>query len=127
MMAVLERVKKEMAELTEAYNAAASKLTDRKREVIRRFIVRCRECGQGSRLSAWSFIQKLWYKRPSGCTEGDYWLPHNTETCDIVCPKCQDRNYLYNHPQRDRIVEFVASGVAKEELFATVTEEQDKN
>lgn len=126
-MPLLGRVEREISELVAAHNAALSKLNERKRQVIRRMFIRCRECRSASRLASWGFIQKLWYVRPTGCTEGDYWKHHETETCDLVCPKCRKRNYIYNHPQKERILAVTIKGIGKAELFATVTEEHDKD
>lgn len=124
-MALLERIERDMAELAKSHEAAMSTLRGRKKQVIRRFLIRCRECRVASRLSSWGFVQKMYYVRPSGCTEGDYWVPRDTETCDIVCPKCGERNYIYNHPQKERIVAVATRGIGKDELFAAVEKVND--
>lgn len=99
------------------------RVKEEQRDVIRNSLIRCMMCSRRSRLSSWVFIQDQWYVRPYSCTDGDYWSPSATEVCHIVCPKCSKENYLYNHSQRDRIVELIDSHqFAKTDLFKEVEE-----
>lgn len=94
-----------------------------KLQVIQRVLVKCVKCRKKSRLGTWSFTQGRWYVEPYSCTSGDYWKYNGTETCHIVCPKCGDENYIYNHPQKDKIVELVdCHHFCTEEIFKKVTQ-----
>jgi hypothetical protein len=52
----------------------------------------CVHCKQVSELGSWSFVQDYYYISPSGCTDGDYWLPNRTDLCYIACPNCNKTN-----------------------------------
>ncbi|MBI2676650.1 MAG: hypothetical protein HYX21_01675 [Candidatus Yanofskybacteria bacterium] len=94
-----------------------------KLQVIQRILVKYVKCHKKSRLGTWSFIQDRWYVEPYSCTGGDYWNYSKTETCDIVCPKCNSENYIYNHPQKDKIVELVdGHHFSTANIFKEVTE-----
>ena len=99
------------------------KVREEQRTIIKRSLIKCTACGKQSRLFSWSFIQNQYYVEPYSCTGGDYWLNSETRCCHIVCPKCGEEIYLYNHPQRDKIVELVDSHhFSKSELFQKVKE-----
>ena len=96
---------------------------EEQRDIIRRSLIRCTVCRKQSRLFSWTFIQDKYYVEPYSCTGGDYWLNSETRGCHLVCPKCSGEIYLYNHPQRDRVVELVDSHhFSKKELFSKVME-----
>ena len=99
------------------------KVREEWRDIIRRSFINCTKCGKQSGLFSWTFIQDQYYIEPYSCTSGDYWLNSKTECCHVVCPKCGEEIYLYNHPRRDKIVELVDSRhFGKSELFQKVEE-----
>ena len=65
----------------------------------------CTECKKTSRLAKWDYVQGHWYEGPWGCTGGDTWHSSKTEVCHLACPHCRQMNYIYNHPDRTKIVE----------------------
>src|SRR3989338_3214362 len=79
-------------------------LLNAKLTAIGRRIIRCISCKKSSQLRLWTFIQDHWYERPYSCSGGDTWHTSKTELCHIVCPKCDTENYIYNHPQREKII-----------------------
>jgi hypothetical protein len=86
----------------------------------------CSACKKRSALHRYTFIQGQYYVRPSGHTGGDYYSNNETECCHLACPECKERNYLYNHPDRDLIVPLIKRIPDRQKLFDTpiVTEEQ---
>jgi hypothetical protein len=100
-----------------------SKVLKQKLEAIQRVLIKCVKCHKKSRLGTWSFVQGRWYVEPYSCADGDYWNYNKTETCHILCPKCSSENYIYNHPQKDKIVELVdGNHFSTTEIFKEVTE-----
>lgn len=98
-----------------------------KLQAIQRVLVMCVKCRKKSRLGTWSFIQERWYVEPYSCAGGDYWNYSKTETCDITCPKCGVENYIYNHPQRNKIVELVdGHHFSTTDIFKEVTNKFDR-
>ncbi len=104
-----------------------AQLYQRQLAAIRRKFIRCSKCHKNSRLASWSFIQGMFYVEPFSCTGGDYWLNSQTSSCHITCPKCGYENYIYNHPDRDRIVELLDKKLnphSKADAFKNVTTRQ---
>lgn len=101
---------------------AERELIEQEKEAIRRSLIRCQRCAKPSRLSDWTFVQKKWWVPARGCTEGAYWTNSHTDVCDIVCPKCGVANYIYNHPQRSKLVDLLGNYAWNaKELFKEVT------
>ncbi|MBI2063960.1 MAG: hypothetical protein HYT65_03145 [Candidatus Yanofskybacteria bacterium] len=118
-MATITAIQRKLDKL----NADKSEVLKQKLEAIQRILVKCVKCHKKSRLGAWSFVQGRWYVEPYSCTGGDYWNFNKTETCHITCPKCGDENYIYNHPQKNKIVELVdGHHFSTEKIFKGVTE-----
>jgi len=93
--------------------------------IIRGSFIKCAKCGENSKLFSWTFIQDMFYVEPYSCTGGDYWLNSETRCCHIVCPKCEGEIYLYNDPQRDKIVNLIkANPFGKDKLFHEVKKRQ---
>lgn len=92
-----------------------------KMDIIRRYYILCATCGVKSRLSRWVFIQDQYYVQPYSCNGGAYWKNYATQNCHILCPKCGTADYLFNHPQRDKIVNLTDSReFVKYDLFSEV-------
>ncbi len=69
-------------------------MKQRKLEVFRRFLLRCRDCKKVNRASAWIFLQgKYWYSPPSW-QSGGYFLDNEWLTCDAICPACKSVIYV---------------------------------
>jgi hypothetical protein len=101
-------------------------LQNKKLEIIKAAYITCKKCNKKSRLGSWSFIQNMWYVPPYSCTGGDYWNNHETKTCHLVCPKCEAENYIYNHPQKELILELTdGNKFSKAEIFAKVIRKED--
>jgi ribosomal protein S27AE len=110
-----------------ALKANEAELYKRQLAAIRRKFLRCSRCKKNSRLSSWSFIQGMYYVEPFSCTGGDYWLNSRTDSCHIICPKCGHDNYIYTHPDKDRIVELLDKKLnphSKADAFKSVTTRQ---
>ncbi len=73
--------------------------------LARRSTILCKGCRKRSRVSSWTFEQQRHYIPPHGCTGGDYWMPSETRVCHIICGKCGFRDYIYNHKEREKIVQ----------------------
>ena len=73
-------------------------------KVLRRQVLFCEHCKKRSQLSRWNFLQTHWYEAPYSCAGGDTWHQNETEVCYVACPKCGKWNYIYNHPQKVRIL-----------------------
>ncbi len=115
----LKRVIRQLNEL----NDVRKKIVSEKLQIVRRALIRCAECDKKSRLCVWVFVQDWWYEEPYGCTGGAEWRTSQTESCHIVCPKCGKENYIYNHPERTRIVDLIdvsASDFLKKDIFKAV-------
>lgn len=102
-MAEIERIDRELKRLEEL----RKKILERKSDILRNKLIKCANCGKQNKVREWSFVQKYWYVPPHGCTGGDYWKPHEHDTCDIMCPKCASKNYIYNHPQKPKILQII--------------------
>ena len=80
-------------------------------------LVRCEDnifgtgCSRAFAVGELEYIQTLGYVRPSGCTDGDYWVDSQAEW---ECPVCRHRNRLYDKPDV----------VALKCLFKSVREEK---
>lgn len=115
----LEKVQRALEKLDKEKEEALRK----KLQVIRRQLVDCKKCGKKSQLGTWSFIQEHWYELPHSCTGGDNWWPSETRLCNIICPKCGQQNYIFNHPRGKEIVELIdeqASEFSKQKIFKRV-------
>ena len=121
-MTTLTGLRREM----DALNKKRDDLKNEELNAIGRKMIRCVGCGERSQLSAWIFIQDMWYVRPYSCTGGAYWRHHETRTCYMRCPKCGNEMYINNDPQRDKIVELVDSvpSFLKEEIFVNDIEKR---
>lgn len=53
-------------------------------------------CGEMIQVGTAEYIQTLWYVSPSGCSEGDYWVPGEGRA---VCPHCGHEVRLYDAPE----------------------------
>lgn len=73
-------------------------------DIVKRTRLACVNCAKTSKLSSWDFVQGHWYESPWGCMGGDTWHVSKTEVCHIACPHCRKMNYIYNHPDRLKIV-----------------------
>jgi hypothetical protein len=93
-----------------------------KLNIARGILFTCEHCGRKSPLSKWVFIQVQYYVPPRGCTEGDYWVNSETKVCDLRCPMCEGKNYLYNHKEKTDVLRVIAEvGESwKEKIFARV-------
>lgn len=101
------------------------KLQEKKKKAIRCTLVRCKKCRRKSSIRSWIFIQNQFYVRPYSCTRGDDWANTETRCCHIMCPRCNEKNYLYDHPQTNAIIALVRSaGFSKEDVFHEVRTEQ---
>ena len=118
-MATISAIQRKLDKL----DSDRSETLKQKLQAIQRSLVICIKCRKKSRLGSWAFIQGRHYIRPYSCNGGDYWVYSKTEVCEIICPKCGAENYIYNHPQRNKIVELVTvNPFSKEQIFKNVTE-----
>ncbi len=93
----------------------------------KRFKIQCQFCNTGpSELSKWTFVQKRWYEQPHGCMGGDCWHDQRIDLCDIRCPYCKEGNYLYNHKQKNEILQILKgfSKFSSDTLFKEVVIEE---
>ncbi len=74
------------------------------KEFIKRQYIFCLSCQKNSRFGSWIFIQERYYVPPRSCNDGDYWNNSEVDVCDLICPKCISNSYVYNHPNKDKIV-----------------------
>lgn len=122
-MKTLAAVQKKLDELKKENR----RVVEIKRDIIRHKFILCTGCRKKSLLFSWIFIQNTYYVAPDSCTGGDYWLHSETKCCHIICPKCDKKLYLYNHPQRDAIIGLIDSHeFFKKDLFREVREEGNK-
>ncbi len=76
--------------------------------ILRETLVQCgseyknRGCGKETPIKGLVYIQTLFYVRPRGCTEGDYWSEGEG---GFDCPHCGLRNrlYKYNRPEIQKL------------------------
>ncbi|MBI1957508.1 MAG: hypothetical protein HYS44_03590 [Candidatus Niyogibacteria bacterium] len=105
------------------------RLQKQKHAALRRTLITCEYCKKASPLSSWGFIQDHFYVAPYSCTEGDYWGETDVECCHLICPKCSQENYIYNHPQRKKIVRLTKQIPSFEwdQLFREVRERHERH
>ncbi len=125
-VAVLKKLNGELEELERQKKEVRAKQL----KAIKSSLVKCSyaNCGKTSKLSGWIFIQRHWYISPHGCMGGDYWKKSKTEVCNFVCPKCGGEHYIFNHPQRDKIVDLVDNfSLSISEIFQEAREVKEKH
>lgn len=104
-------------------NEKKKELLEKQRVAIQRTFIECESCKKKSRLGQWTFFQEHWYTAPFSCAGGDYWNTSDVKVCHIGCPKCGAENYIYNHFQKDKIINFIEKyPFCTEELFKEVQE-----
>lgn len=87
-------------------------------KTVRKLAVRCSECRKRTPLHRWTFIKNRYYVRPSGCTEGDYWVSSLFEHCHLQCPACGKRNRIYFRKDMEALIEIrKKTHFSDEELF----------
>lgn len=124
----LQKLNRELAKLSREFEAASAIIKSDKVAVIRKSVIGCPACHTAGQLKKWGFIKDYWYTHPHGCNDGDYWSPSETEVCYLICPHCGGSIYIYNHNQRDRIVDIVDNqGVSMESIFASVWSKHGNN
>ncbi len=116
----LIQIKKEIAKI----DSAKSRLLKMCLEKARKTKICCAKCRRQSELRKWTFVQDHYYVAPYSCSGGAYWLQSETKVCNVICPKCRHRNYIYIHPQRDKLVE-IEKEFSASKLFHAVTEEHE--
>lgn len=84
----------------------------------KRTLITCRTCKKSSVIGKWVFIYHLWSN-----SWDDHYNHSEPNTCHIVCPKCKHTNYIYNHPQKTKILNTIEpyKGCLSQ-LFGSVTE-----
>lgn len=100
----------------------------RRLQIIRRQLIKCVECGKNNQLHKWIFIQGHYQEFPDSCMSGDRWHECDTNFSDIICPKCKKENYIYNHPQKGKIVNLIdvqASEISLDKIFKVVGDRYD--
>jgi hypothetical protein len=111
-----------------AYVLTIKEIRDRKIRIIKARRFTCSHCSTSSKLSRWEFTQSHTYVPPSGCQEGDYWIPNKTEVCHLRCPECLQQNYLYNHPHKIELLSlFDTNHILKREVFEKIWEKHGNN
>lgn len=117
----LQKLNLKLIVATEEFQRQILSIHEEKVSLIQKRVIKCSSCGKGSHLGRWGFIQDHWYTRPCGCTGGDHWNTSQTKVCQIVCPECSAMNYIFNHHQREQIVDLVdGQDVAKKEVFSII-------
>ena len=109
-------------------SAAQSSLRDtavsihkKKVKVIRKETLSCGFCKQKSKIKNWGFIQEHLHVPPRGYIEDERWVAKGIRTCDLICPKCSHVNHIYNHPQKEKIIDIMCNhGVSAMEVFTTL-------
>ncbi len=125
-MNTLDRTLKNLTQTEEEMRQNYEVLKKRFVDAARRSFILCIHCNKKSVLSSWTFIQNHWYEKPHGCLGGDNWWSSKKECCHISCPKCEKQNYLYNHPQKEKIVKILNDfRFNEEELFLMVYDEHN--
>lgn len=75
-------------------------------------IIKCGQCKKANIISETDLIQTYWYKEPTGCTEGGYYL---SGECNFTCKYCGIRNRLLYDRKYDYSVHRYVSD--KNDLF----------
>jgi len=117
----LQKLNRELERETRAFELFKAKNHEEKVAVIRKRVIGCPSCHAACQLKNWGFVQEYRYNRPHGCGEGGDHTAKDTNVCHLICPMCSEEIYIYNHNQRDQIVQMIDNeGVNKSEIFATV-------
>lgn len=120
----LESLNEELKNLRLSFIGKESYLTEKKIPLIKRKRFACVHCQKVSPLGKFGFVQNWWHESPHSCNEGDTWHPSETNVCHLVCPKCNTKNYIYNHPKRDELVDLIdKQGINKEKIFSIIWEQ----
>lgn len=77
------------------HKGTIDKLLGSRKELVKKYKIRCGKCGQRSMLSEWVFRQAIWYVPPRGCTEGAYWKNDDPQS-RFVCPECDAAYRVYD-------------------------------
>ncbi|MHB1118298.1 MAG: hypothetical protein ACYCZ7_02130 [Minisyncoccota bacterium] len=119
----LNQLNSQLAAAEKEFNNIRTAIHKQKVSLIKGRTIRCDYCEKGSRLETWGFVQDFKHTPPYGCSGGACWDKSETRVCYLLCPKCSAMNYIYNHAQREEIVDLVEKqGVKKEEVFSAVFE-----
>ena len=122
-MSTLRTIEREI----DILKAQRDRIKARQLQAVRGSFISCTRCQRRSRLSSWTFIQKMWYTPPEGCTGGDHWNRSETRLCYMICPKCRAEEYIYTHPQRKKIVRLADDhNFSKDQLFKEIIKKEDK-
>jgi len=91
-------------------------------KAIRHSFIECKYCNKKSKMSSWVFAQAMHYISPYECgLRSGCWEKSEIDACDIICPKCNIRNYLFNHSQRDKVLYLTRNfSFSENELFDEV-------
>jgi len=118
-----EMLKAELAEIEKKIAPIRASIHQLVALRVGRTIVQCSLCRKRSRFGRFGFVQDYWYTQPSGCSGGDYWSRTEIKLCYIVCPECSVMNYIYQHPQREQIIDLIQNqGLERKEIFSTIWE-----
>ncbi|MCI0558139.1 MAG: hypothetical protein MN733_06560 [Nitrososphaera sp.] len=128
MISLLDTINARIAKFEKNYTRRRETLLSEKTQIIRAYILRCVHCKDESALAEWGFIRDHYYVKPYSCTGGDYWVACKTDVCHLVCLKCRQENYIYNHPDRKQIVDLIDNqDIASNLIFATIWSRHGKH
>lgn len=117
----LQKVLKREADIKEKAKKLLEQLREEKRTLIKAKKFVCVHCEQESLFGTLGFVQEHRYESPWGCTGGDTWHTSKKSVCNLVCPRCTTLNYIYNHPQQQKIISYLEEyGLHIKEIFAEV-------
>lgn len=118
----LQKLTQQLERLTREFDVASAAILSQKVAVIKKRVVGCSSCHTAGQLRNWGFVQN--YLQPTSRAASDKGgVPSETKMCHLFCPHCGELICIYDHHQRDLIVDLVDNhGFSKEEIFAFVWE-----
>jgi hypothetical protein len=117
----LQKILERELDVKEKAKKMLEKLHEQKRDLVKAKKFTCVHCNKESLFGTLGFVQEHRYEAPWGCTGGDTWHRLQKNLCNLVCPRCATLNYIYNHPQKEKITIYLEGyGLQVNEIFAVV-------
>lgn len=133
-MGNLLRILKEEKQLRDVSERKRLENEDKKLHSIRHSQIRCAGnaygkktfeygCGKSSELRLWTLELRQFWDNNTGSPCGGFWTTGTPELDNLICPKCSRINYIYNHPQKAKILTLrKAAGTKEIQIFKTTVE-----
>lgn len=70
---------------------------------------------------------RLYWDNNTGSPNGGFFAHGGDDTDSLICPKCSKHNYIYNHPDRQKIMDMrtlIDDSWPPLNVFAAVTEKE---